>query len=293
MDLRSFRLLLALAEHRHFARAAEACGISQPAFSARIRNLEQDLGVRLVERGARFERFTEAGERLLPRLREITALTDAISQDVKADSSAITGHLRIAVIPTQLAAAGALAAVVRAMHSGIHVSIQSRSAKAIDAALDQYEADVGLSYADDGRPERFAMVPLVPETYVLVTTAALATDWPDSTISWAKAAALPLALLTPDMQNRRILDEAFAVVGVSPSVVIDSDTFTAIMGAVRSGAVATILPEAQAASLMGGGDLRSFALTTPSLVRQIGLYALKREPQLPVVQAAFAAATTQ
>jgi DNA-binding transcriptional LysR family regulator len=293
MDLRSLRLLLALAEHRHFARAAEACGISQPAFSARIQNLEQDLGVRLVERGARFERFTDAGERMLPRLREIAALTDAISQDAKADAAAITGHLRIAVIPTQLSTAGALAAVMRAAHVGIQVSIQSRSAKAIDAALDQYEADIGLSYADGGRPERFATTPLVPETYVLVATAALTKDWPDAPVSWIEAAALPLALLTLDMQNRRILDETFAVVGVSPSVVIDSDTFTAIMGAVRSGAVATILPEAQAASLMGGGDLRSFALTAPVLERQIGLYALRREPQLPVVRAAFAAAAKQ
>jgi DNA-binding transcriptional LysR family regulator len=293
MDLRSLRLLLALAEHRHFARAAEACGISQPAFSARIQNLEQDLGVRLVERGARFERFTEAGERMLPRLREIAALTDAISQDAKADAAAITGHLRIAVIPTQLSTAGALAAIVRATHAGIQVSIQSRSAKAIDAALDQYEADIGLSYADGGRPERFAMTLLAPETYVLVTTAALTKDWPDAPISWTEAAALPLALLTPDMQNRRILDETFALVGVSPSVVIDSDTFTAIMGAVRNGAVATILPEAQAASLMGGGDLRSFALKAPVLERQIGVYALKREPQLPVVWAAFAAAAKQ
>jgi DNA-binding transcriptional LysR family regulator len=287
MDIRSLRLVIALAEHRHFARAAAACGISQPAFSARIQGLEQELGTRLVERRRTFECFTTEGERLLPRLREIVAMADSVVQDVAGRGTQVTGHLRMAVIPTQLLAAGALAAAIRARYPGIHVAIQSRSAKAIDAALDQYEADIGISYADGGRPERYEMASAAPETYVLVKPAKLGPDWPPGGARWADAAALPLALLTPDMQNRQIIDDAFRMVGASPEVVIESDTLTALMGAVRQGAAAAILPAAQAVMLAADSSVTSHPLTEPGVERRIGVYALRRDPQLPVVRAAF------
>jgi DNA-binding transcriptional LysR family regulator len=287
MDIRSFRLMLALAEHRHFARAAEACGISQPAFSARIQSLEQELGVRLVERGARFERFTDEGERLLPRLREIVALSDGLAQGALRADASVSGHLRIAVIPTQLLTAGRLAAAVRVRHTGIHVSIHSRTARAIDAALDQYEADIGISYADGGRPERFETIACDSETYVLVKPASLGGDWPEGCVRWADAAALPLALLTPDMQNRQIIDAAFRAADAPPHVTIESDTLTALIGAVRQGAAAAILPAAQAVMLSSGSAVSLHPLSEPSVERGIGLYALRRNPQLPVVRAAF------
>ncbi len=287
MDLRSFRLVLALAEHRHFARAADACGISQPAFSSRIQGLEQELGVRLVERGARFERFTEEGERLLPRLREIVALTDGLTQGAFRAGGAVSGQLRIAAIPTQLLTAGDLAAVVRARHPGVHVSIHSRAARAIDAALDQYEADVGISYADGGRPERYEAVASAPETYVLVKPVALGGEWPPGPARWADAAALPLALLTPDMQNRQIIDQAFRAADANPDAAIESDTLTALMGAVRQGAAAAILPVAQAGMLAAGSAVTLHPLMEPAVERMIGIYALRRDPQLPVVRAAF------
>ena len=289
MDIRTIRLVLALAEHRHFARAAEANSISQSAFSARLQSLEFELGVRLVERGARFERFTETGERLLPRLRDIVGQIDALRQETGGDAAALAGHLRIAVIPTQLAVAGAMAADVRALHPLVHVTIQSRSSKAIDAALDQYEADVGISYSDGQRPDRFFATRLASECYALVVSRNDRSPSINGTISWAEAARLPLALLTPDMQNRRILDDAFASAGAAPSVMIESDTFTAILGAVRTGVVATILPAVQADQLAAGADITVLRLVSPTLERGIALYALKRDPQLPVISAVFAA----
>ncbi|MGL4242371.1 MAG: LysR family transcriptional regulator [Beijerinckiaceae bacterium] len=287
MDIRSIRLVLALAEHRHFARAAAACGISQPAFSARIQGLEHELGVRLVERGRAFERFTVEGESLLPRLREIVALADSVAQDASGKAEELSGQLRVAAIPTQLLTAGRLAAEIRARHPGVHVAIHSRTAKAIDAALDQYEADIGISYADGGRPDRYEMTALPSESYVLARPAALGQGWPEGGVAWADAAAMPLALLTPDMQNRQIVDAAFRAANARPEVAIESDTLTALMGAVRQGAAAAILPVAQAGMLAAEGDVSLHPLIDPEVRRDIGLYALKREPQLPAVRAAF------
>lgn len=66
-EIRDLQLLSALARHRHFAKAAEECGISQPAFSMRIRNLEDRLGVSIVRRANRFQGLTEEGEMIVRR----------------------------------------------------------------------------------------------------------------------------------------------------------------------------------------------------------------------------------
>ena len=61
ISLRDLEFLSALARHRHFARAAEECGVSQPAFSMRIRKMEERLGTSVVTRGNRFSRFHPGG----------------------------------------------------------------------------------------------------------------------------------------------------------------------------------------------------------------------------------------
>lgn len=288
MDTKDIRLVLALAEHRHFARAAKACSISQPAFSARIQSLEQELGVRLVERGARFERFTPEGTRLLVRLREIMAILDGLKQEATAASGAVAGHLRIAVIPTQLTVAGELAARLLAQHVGIRVSIQSRSSAAIDAALDHYEADIGISYGGEGRPERFRTDKMAGEAYMLLASSALIGT--RTSLAWRAAAELPLGLLSPEMQNRRIIDGVFRELGVAPKIRVESDTFGALVGAARTGSIAVVLPAAQAALYATDATLRLARLHGPIVEREIALVSLRRTPDLPTVAAARLAA---
>jgi DNA-binding transcriptional LysR family regulator len=286
MDTRDFRLLLALAEHRHFARAAEAMGISQPAFSTRLQALEHSLGVRLAERGARFERFTPDGEQVVARFREIMALMDGLTQGTGAG---VSGELRIAVIPTQLQAAGELAAMLCLSHPSIRATIQSRSSKAIDAALDRYEADVGLSYVDETRPERYRVDPFRKETYVLVATPGLlagAGMTSTGDLPWREAAGLPLGLLGRDMHNRRLVDEVFASAGVVPRVLIESDTFASLAAAASLGGLATILTARQAEMYAAGGGLMLRPLTEPAAESNVGLVSLRRDPDLPVVAAA-------
>ena len=82
-DLRDMQLLAALARHKHFARAADDCGISQPAFSARIRNLETSLKVPIVKRGNRFIGFTQEGEIVLRWAHKLLADSDGLRQDIE------------------------------------------------------------------------------------------------------------------------------------------------------------------------------------------------------------------
>src|SRR5919205_3257789 len=95
--------VLALARERHFGRAAEACGVTQPTLSAGVKQLEEQMGVLLVNRGSRFQGFTPEGERVLDWARRIVGDTRSMREEVDALRHGLAGRLRIAAIPTTLA----------------------------------------------------------------------------------------------------------------------------------------------------------------------------------------------
>lgn len=100
ITLRHLRYFEALAEHGHFGRAAEALGISQPALSIQMKELEDIAGGPLVERGARQVRLTSLGEMLLLRGRDILRAADELASLARTTSEELTGKLRVGVIPT-------------------------------------------------------------------------------------------------------------------------------------------------------------------------------------------------
>src|SRR4030081_2412822 len=101
--------LLALARERHFGRAAETCGVTQPTLSAGIKQIEEQMGVRLVNRGSRFQSFTPEGEKVLEWARRIVGDTRAMREEINSLRHGLTGQLRIAAIPTALAMGAAFA----------------------------------------------------------------------------------------------------------------------------------------------------------------------------------------
>ena len=100
ITLRQLRYLQALAQHRHFGRAAADCAVTQPALSMQIRDLERELGATLVERRAGEARLTEIGEEIVRRsLRILSAVSDLAEYAVHR-GRLLTGALRLGVIPT-------------------------------------------------------------------------------------------------------------------------------------------------------------------------------------------------
>jgi len=100
MNLRDLRYLLAVAEHQHFGRAAEACGISQPTLSVQVRKLEELLGVALFERTSKTVAPTPACDRLIGHVRAAVAETDAILAVARNLRDPLSGRLRLGIIPT-------------------------------------------------------------------------------------------------------------------------------------------------------------------------------------------------
>ncbi|MEM6487516.1 MAG: LysR substrate-binding domain-containing protein [Pseudomonadota bacterium] len=281
VDLRDLQLFAALAQHEHFTRAAEACGISQPALSLRLTNLEATLGTQLVRRGARFAGFTEEGEILLGWARRILAEHDAMLGEISGGRGEVVGHVTLGVIPTALAFAARVAVAVRARHPRLVPVIRSASATEITAGLAAGRFDIGLSYlagerigdgeaplAGSSKPPRA----LYREQYVLVATQALVTARRE-TISWAEAATLPMAALTPDMKNRRIIDAAFREAGASPNVVFETNDLSTLFAIVADGSAATVMPANAASDIaaLGRRPLR-LTLTAPDLRRTVAAF---------------------
>jgi len=284
IDLRDMQLLVALARHRHFARAAETCGISQPAFSGRIRNMERDFGVPLVQRGNRFLGLTAEGEVVLRWSRKMLSDAEGLRQEIAALKGTLTGRLAIGAVPTALSFIAQVPAALRARHPDLRLEIISASSTAIRRGLEDFSLDAGVTYISGGADPGFRATPLYDETYVLLSPPALAPR-ATGTATWAEAATLPLCLLTRDMNNRRIIDAVFAGVGAVPRPVMETNAFTAAFSQVASGAAATIAPVKLADSLpLAPGTVR-LDLVEPQARHAIGLITAERDPVPPALTA--------
>lgn len=100
MNLQDLRYLVAVAEHRHFGRAAEACHVSQPTLSNQIRKLEDDLGVKLLERTNKRVELTPVGSQILTHARQALAQAREMEHVAQAARDPLVGPLKLGVIPT-------------------------------------------------------------------------------------------------------------------------------------------------------------------------------------------------
>jgi len=100
MNLRDLQYLVALADHRHFGRAAAACFVSQPTLSTQVRKLEEELGVVLVERAPRKVMLTPAGEEMVARARRVLAEVEQMKEAARRTQDPEAGTLRLGIFPT-------------------------------------------------------------------------------------------------------------------------------------------------------------------------------------------------
>ncbi|TQF06343.1 LysR family transcriptional regulator [Kitasatospora acidiphila] len=278
MLFRQLEYLVALARERHFARAAQSCSVSQPALSEAIRKLEEELDVPLVRRGRSYQGLTPEGERIVLRAQRILADRDALRDEVGALRSGLTGRLRIGSVPTASGAAALLTSPFCAAHplATVELLTDLRSTD-MERRLRTFELDAGITYLTDELGDGFQTVPLYQERHVLLTSAVdeLA-DRPTAT--WAEASRLPLCLLSPSMQGRRVIDEVFAEAGLRPEPRVETDSVAALFAQVRTGRWASIVPYAWLHVFGVPHGMRAVPLVEPSRSVPIGLVISDREP---------------
>jgi len=279
--------LLALAREQHFGRAAEACGVSQPTLSAGIKNLENSFGVLLVQRGSRFRAFTPEGERVLGWARRIVGDSRAMRLDIDALKHGLSGHLKIAAIPTALAMVAEITTPYREQHPNVRFTIISRTSLEILTLLENLEIDAGITYLDNEPLGRVTAIPFYEEHYRLITS-------PEGMlgdreyVTWAEVGSVPLCLLTPDMQNRRIIDGLLAGAGARAVPTLESNSVIVLFSHVRTGRWASVMPEKLASTLGLMEQVRSIPIVEPQAIHTIGLVVPHREPTTPLVLALVA-----
>ncbi|MEV6055033.1 LysR family transcriptional regulator [Streptomyces sp. NPDC052107] len=263
MLFRQLEYFVAVAREKHFARAADACYVSQPALSIAIAKLERELNVTLINRGHNFEGLTPEGERLVVWAKRILAEHDAFKAEVAVMRSGITGTLRLGTGPTVSTTTALPVAAFCAMHPLARVRVCSRlsSAELVRQLLD-FELDAAIAHFGPDDREGVDVVPLYEEQYVLLVPGEHMVP-ARSTISWAEAAELPLALLSPDMRFRQFIDSAFESAGAVATPQVETDSVAALYSHVATGAWASVVPHTWLNTMPVTGGTRAVRLIGP------------------------------
>jgi DNA-binding transcriptional LysR family regulator len=287
---RQLEYFVAVAQERHFARAAEKCYVSQPALSAAIAKLEHELNVTLINRGHSFEGLTPEGERLVVWAKRILAEHDAFKAEVHAVRSGITGMLRLGTVPTASTTASLVLSAFCSAHPLVKVQIRSRlAATELYRRLRDFELDAAIVHSAPDGVLDVDLVPLYEEHYVLLSP-------PDmlppgvSTLAWPDVAQLPLALLTADMRDRQIIDEAFAGHAITVAAQVETDSVASLFAQVATGNWACIVPHTWLWTTPTGGEIRAVEMVDPVLKAEIALATNSTGPGSPVARALTACA---
>jgi DNA-binding transcriptional LysR family regulator len=281
---------IALSRAQHFGKAAEELGVTQPTLSAAIKQLEGELGVMLVKRGSRYQGLTDEGEQVLAWARRISGDARAMKDQMRSARHGLTGRLRIAAIPTALAMVPRLTTPLRQKHPGVSFSILSRTSIEVLSLLGNFDIDAGITYLDNEPLGRVLSVPLYQERYQLITAAG--TLYSDrKTVTWAEVSELPLCLLTPDMQNRRIIDHHLSEAGVSARASLESNSMIVLFSHIRTGKWASIMPLNLAETFGFAEPIRAIPIVEPDASHTVGLVVQPREPHTPLVKALIDEAT--
>lgn len=277
-------MFIALANERHFGRAAEVCGVTQPTLSSAIRQLEDQLGVQLVFRGSRFQGLTPEGQRVLDWGRRIVGDMRALKDEMRTVRSGLSGNLRIGVIPTALPMVAQLTGPFTAKHPNVRVSILSRTSAEILTGIESLDLDAGITYLDNEPLGRVAQVPLYAEFYRLLCAPGTPLADRDQ-VTWSEVAEQPLCLLTGDMQNRRIVNQHLAEAGAAVIPQIESNSTIALTSHVLTGRWSSIVPRQLAQMFTAGGQLRAIPIVAPEVEHLVGLITARRDPLTPVLAA--------
>jgi len=278
--LRQLRYVTALAQERHFARAAQSCNVTQPTLSSGIKQLEEELGLLIVRRGQRFQGFTPEGERVLEWARRILSDCASLEQDASGLREGLVGRLRLGAIPTTLPIVSGLTSPFAQEHPHVVIQVLSLTSVDIQAGLDDFSLDAGLTYLESEPLVGVRTFPLYRERYFLFTAA----DGPfrgRRSVPWKEAAGAPLCLLTPDMQNRRIVNAHFREVGAAVRPQIETNSVITLCSHLRSGHWSSVLPQTFLSLFGEPAGSRAIPLVDPDVSHSVGLVVPDREPLTP------------
>ncbi|CAG2146146.1 transcriptional regulator CynR [Cupriavidus plantarum] len=285
MLLRHIRYFLAVAETGNFTRAAELVHVSQPTLSQQIRQLEDALGAQLFDRTGRTTRLTDAGEAYLVHARRAIHDLEAGRRAIHDVGELTRGNLRLGMTPTFTPYLfSQLVVAFNARYPNISLSIREMPQERVEPLLADDAIDIGIAFDDIHLPEVEALS-LFEEALSLM----VGIQHPHAKRRTAlKAADLEresMALLTREFATRGYIERYFAPLGIVPKIMIEMNSVSGVIEAVRSGRFATVLPSAIANV---HDDLRILKLEVPLPPRRAALLQRKGAYQTAAARAFIA-----
>ncbi|MFY9247093.1 LysR substrate-binding domain-containing protein [Roseicyclus sp.] len=268
ITFRQLRFVDALARFRHFGLAAEACSVTQPALSMQIKALEESLGAKLFERGARQVRLTGLGEEIATRARDILRAVGELEDVARTRRDGPGGRLRLGVIPT--IAPYLLPRLIRdlgARYPGVDLQLRETQTERLIGELRDGRLDtalVALPVSEPGLTE----VALFSEGFVLVRPAAEA----------GRPVPSPAAL--PDMQlllleeGHCFRDQALEVCGLRTGARhagLDGSSLSTLVQMVGAGLGVTLIPEMAVGVETRGASVAVQRFETTRPARTVGM----------------------
>lgn len=290
--MRQLEYFVALAEEEHFARAARACYVSQPALSESLHNLEDELGVELVQRHHAYQGLTPEGKRMLVWARKILADYRDLKQDTLAASGHLTGILDVGSIPAASVASAALMDRFCARHRGMEVRVSSSmSSSEIVEAVRHFRLDAGLIYLDGKELPGLNTMALYREEQVLLASEDLI-GAEGARDPWAAIPRLPLCLMSARMRGRKLVDRAAAEHELDLRPRITTDSLSTLVSLVSTGRWASVVSRQWVHGMGLPEDVRVIPLES-SVSPRVGLVFRAQTPGSPALAALLSVAGSE
>jgi LysR family transcriptional regulator, transcription activator of glutamate synthase operon len=270
MDLRQLRYLVALADERHFTRAAAREHIAQPALSQQIRRLEDEVGLPLVDRTTRQVAITDAGALLVARARRILSEVEAANAELQRIRGIEGGRVVVGTMHTMGPVdVSLILAIFHQRHPAVELTVREHSSEELAEMLREDELDLAfLSVTERVESHGLGLHQLVSEELVVVLPRAhpLAER---RRVRMAELEREEFISYRPGARLRELLMAAGAHAGFEPRIKLESNESERIRRLVARGMGVAILPRSDA--VVPGSDLAVVALIEPSLSREITL----------------------
>ncbi|RFU88107.1 LysR family transcriptional regulator [Streptomyces triticagri] len=272
MQLQQLQYFVAVAETRHFTRAAERVHVAQPSLSQQIRSLERELGAELFSRARGNIALTDAGETLLPLARRILADADTARQEVQELVQLRSGRVRLGATPSLCT--GLLPDVLRAYHDrfpGIRLLIEEGGSHDLVRELARGSLDLALVVLPLPSPApSLTTHELLREELVVVSSPEVpAPGGARGTVRIADLQGERLVMFRHGYDLRELTVSACRAAGFEPDFAVEGGEMDAVLGFVRSGLGMAVVPSMVARR--AGSGLRVTPLARPGLHRTIAL----------------------
>lgn len=281
ITLKHLRAFQAVAHHRHFTRAAEKIGLSQPALSALVAQLEEDLSVQLLTRTTRAVELTPVGNEFLVSATRILDEVNVAVLETKDHVQLRRGRLRIAALPSLCNVL--LPELIRRFHAlypGVSISVLDVPGDEILGLALGRQVDFGIGFV--GANERHGFEPILVDRLVAVASRALFPERP-GTVSWHDLAEYDIIAMGQGTTVRRLVDEGVLRAGVVLRIILEPRQMQTAIAYARAGLGVAILPTSGIPPEFGD-DMMCAPIIDPVIERTLSIIRVADMPLTPPAQ---------